>query len=77
MDSEIIKNFKLTNKDYHQGKKIAKQYIFTCRNCNQEISLPDKAQISGKDLINSELALSLHLMACEKYVPKSGPATSV
>ncbi len=87
MNSEIIRNYKLTIKDNYEGKKIVKQYIFKCRNCDAEISMPDRAQISSKALkrdpaglviFSTEDALSCHLMACEKYNPlESGPATQV
>jgi hypothetical protein len=86
MNSEVVRNYKLQIKDFHQGKKIVKQYIFTCSNCGQEISMPDRAEISGTALkrdpaglvmFTTNDALSCHLMTCEKYNPNSGPATSV
>ena len=79
MNSEIVRNFKLHMKDFEKGRKIVKQYIFTCRNCNREISMPD-ASSSKMNSGSTENILSLHLMVCEKYNPLSRadePATAV
>lgn len=66
-------------KDFEKGKKVDKQYIFTCRNCKQEVSLPAAATKSGKKMEagSTENILSLHLMTCDKYVPGTGPATAL
>lgn len=74
MNSEVVKNFKVAMKDFNKGKKIETQYVFQCRNCNQEISISGGKSI---DLEGSSDILSLHLMTCEKYIPGTGPATAL
>ena len=69
MNSEVIKNFTLEIKKEKESEEIGhdvpREYVFQCRNCQQEFP-----RVSPKlDPSEIEFALSLHLMQCFNYPP--------
>ena len=70
MNSEVIKNFTLEikkeeNESEEIGQDVSREYVFQCRNCQQEFP-----RVSAKlDPSEIEFALSLHLMQCFNYPP--------
>ena len=68
MNSEVIKNFTLEirkNEPEEIGQDVSREYVFQCRNCQQEFP-----RVSAKlDPSEIEFALSLHLMQCFNYPP--------
>ena len=68
MKSEVIKNFTLEirkNDPEEIGQDVSREYVFQCRNCQQEFP-----RVSAKlDPSEIEFALSLHLMQCFNYPP--------
>ena len=70
MNSEVIKNFILEIKKEEKeseeiGQNVSREYVFQCRNCQQEFP-----RVSAKlDPLEIEFALSLHLMQCFNYPP--------
>ena len=70
MNSEVIKNFileikKEENESEEIGQDVSREYVFQCRNCQQEFP-----RVSAKlDPSEIEFALSLHLMQCFNYPP--------
>ena len=69
MNSEVIKNFTLEIKKENEseeiGQDVSREYVFQCRNCQQEFP-----RVSAKlDPSEIEFALSLHLMQCFNYLP--------
>jgi hypothetical protein len=68
MNSEVVKNFTLEIK-IHESKEFGdvayREYLFTCRNCSKEFSIPYDIEPS-----KLEFDLSLHLMQCFNYPPE-------
>ena len=67
MNTEVIENFTLQIKSSggnEIGESLSKVYIFTCRNCQKELTM------RNNQYDEVEFTLSLHLMSCEYYSHK-------
>ena len=68
MNSEVIKNFTLEirkNEPEEIGQDVSREYVFQCRNCQQEFPRVS-VKLNPSEI---EFALSLHLMQCFNYPP--------
>jgi len=71
LNAEVIKNFRLeikTDRAKEIGEVKHRQYVYTCRNCNDKIPIGIKKEVITYD--NIEFVLSSHLMMCKFYSNK-------